>query len=104
MNIFENYLFTENNCGGLSLASYAKEDQPGGGAKIEFKNRFEDLVIPCGLVSNHQNYSRIFQEHNYENTLIDDNLFDDLLENVQFNKRKPQTRKNKKIANKTKKK
>ncbi len=104
MSIFENYLFTGNTSGGLSLALYAKEDQRGGTNKMEFKNRFESLVVPCGLVSNNQYSSRLFELQNEESKLITEDLFDELLRSVQFNKKKPQTRKNKKITNKTKKK
>lgn len=98
--IFDKYIF-ENQKGGLSLVQFTKEQQKGGSISFDYKNRLENLVVPAGLVSCIPTKSRVYNNDNKNTTLIKDDVFDKLFENISLNKKR-HTRKNQKhTGNKT---
>lgn len=101
-NIFENFIFHDNQSGGLSLVKFANEQQKGG-AKEKYNNRFEDLIVPAGLVSCNQNKLRLFQEQDLNSKLIGGELFEKLFENISVGKKNNITKNNRDVSNKTKK-
>lgn len=102
-NIFEDYIFNENHSGGLSLVKFSNEQQKGGATKISYENRFQDLVVPAGLVSCSQQRLRSFDENKLKTKTIGGDLFEKLFENIRHNKRKNITKNNREPRNKTKK-
>ena len=102
-NIFDDYIFNENHSGGLSLVKFSNEQQKGGATKISYENRFQDLVVPAGLVSCSQQRLRSFDENKLKTKTIGGDLFEKLFENIRHNKRKDITKNNREPRNKTKK-
>ena len=102
-NIFDDYIFNENHSGGLSLVKFSNEQQKGGATKISYENRFQDLVVPAGLVSCSQQRLRSFDENKLKTKTIGGDLFEKLFENIRHNKRKKITKNNREPRNKTKK-
>ena len=102
-NIFKDHIFNENHSGGLSLVKFSNEQQKGGATKISYENRFQDLVVPAGLVSCNQQKLRLFEENKLNTKTIGGDLFEKLFENISHNKKRHFTKNNREHRNKTKK-
>lgn len=89
------YKFNDKNLVGANyplketLKTYLKKKEFLGGDKLEMEgSRFDGLGVPLGLYLSNNHIHTFNYKVNNENKIIDDNIFNKLLDNIQVNKSK----------------
>lgn len=89
---FLNEIMFNNNVGGYPIKQLIKNEEQYGGDKYD---RLKDMVLPVGLLFLPQTNKNIIKHNTEPIDVINDGLFDKLLENISVNKPKVKTSKNK---------